>query len=92
MLLVLQQVFSTLTPMSTIVVNGKKILRLFCSNILLCSALFSFNDCRDLRCSSTFIVNKAPSLQLAQTLSILPAATAAQVRFLSFWTQVFLNY
>lgn len=36
--------------------------------------------------------NKAHSPQLAQNLSVLPAATTAQVRFLSFRLRVGLNY
>lgn len=84
--LVLQQVFSTLTSISTIVANAKVDFA-FSEAIFCFTLLSSFNDCRDIRCSSAFITNKAPSPQLAENLSVVPAATAVQGRFSSFWTQ-----
>lgn len=84
---VLQQIFSTLTSISTIAANAK-VYFAFSAAIFCFTLLSSFNDCRDIRCSSTFIANKAPSPQLPQNLSVVPAATAVQGRFSSFWTEV----
>lgn len=84
---VLQQVFSTLTSISTIVANAKVDFA-FSAAIFCFTLLSSFNDCRDIRCSSTFITSKAPSPQLAPNLPVVPAATAVQGRFSSFWTRV----
>lgn len=78
--LVLQQIFSTFTSNSKIVASAK-VYFAFSAAIFCFTLLFSFNDCRDTRCSSNFIPNKALSPQLAQNLSVVPAATVSKGDF-----------
>lgn len=90
-LFVLQQIFSTLTSISTIVANAT-VYFAFSAAISCFTLLSPFDDCRDVRCSSTFTANKAPSPQLAQNLSVVPAATAVQGRFFVILDSSSLNY